>query len=78
MRLNEPFMWSFLENHCDGIYVTDSERRIVFWNREAERITGHTAAEVTGSRRADNILMRADALLYQGKAAGRNRVIVET
>ena len=61
MRLNEPFMWSFLENHCDGIYMTDSERRIVFWNREAERITGYTAAEVMGSCCADNILIHVDA-----------------
>jgi len=61
VRLNEPFMWTFLENLCDGVYVTDSERRIVFWNSEAERITGYKAAEVTGSCCADNILKHVDA-----------------
>jgi len=65
MRLNEAFMWSFLENHCDGVYITDSDRRIVFWNREAERISGYTAAEVTGSCCAENILIHVDE---QGQA----------
>ena len=65
MRLNESFMWAFLENHCEGIYVTDTNRRIVFWNREAERITGYTAGAVMGSCCADNILIHVDG---QGQA----------
>lgn len=65
MRLNEPFMWSFLENHCDGVYLTDTDRRIVFWNREAERITGYAAVEVSGSCCSDNILIHVDG---QGQA----------
>jgi PAS domain S-box-containing protein len=37
-----------LENAADGIYFITSERRIAFWNRGAERITGYTSEEVLG------------------------------
>jgi PAS domain S-box-containing protein len=37
-----------LENTADGIYFVTSERRIAFWNKGAERITGYTAEEVIG------------------------------
>ncbi len=60
MRLNESFMWTFLENHCDGVYITYVNRQIVFWNREAERITGYEATAVMGSCCADNILIHVD------------------
>lgn len=40
----------------DGAYVVDTDRRITFWNSAAERITGFSAQEVTGSRCRDNIL----------------------
>lgn len=45
----------------DGLYATDRDRRIVYWNRAAERITGFTAAEVMGRCCADNVLMHVDA-----------------
>lgn len=50
-----------LDSVYDGIYIVDSNRRILFWNREAERITGYSAAEVVGRRCADNILNHIDA-----------------
>jgi PAS domain S-box-containing protein len=31
-----------------GIYILDRERRIRFWNRRAEHLTGHLAQEVVG------------------------------
>src|SRR5579871_3886071 len=31
-----------------GIYIVDRDRRIVYWNGGAERITGYLAHEVTG------------------------------
>lgn len=45
----------------EGIYLVDPNRRIVFWNDAAERITGFRAAEVLGRRCADNILVHVDA-----------------
>jgi len=40
-----------------GVYIVDRERRILFWNRMAERITGYTAAEVMGRLCRDNLLV---------------------
>lgn len=43
-----------------GIYVTDLERRIVYWNKAAEEITGWRASEVVGRSCKDNILRHTD------------------
>jgi diguanylate cyclase (GGDEF)-like protein/PAS domain S-box-containing protein len=44
----------------EGLYVTDRDRRILYWNPAAERITGFAASEVEGRRCADNLLMHVD------------------
>ncbi len=44
----------------DGVYVTDLERRIVYWNPAAERITGWSATEVVGRSCHDNVLCHTD------------------
>ena len=49
-----------LNSMPDGVYITDLERRIVFWNRAAEAITGWTTAEVVGKSCFDNILVHMD------------------
>lgn len=49
-----------LDSLSDGVYVTDTERRIVYWNRAAERITGWQAGDVVGHRCLDNILCHVD------------------
>ena len=47
---------SILDAIRDGVYFVDLDRRIVFWNRGAETISGYHAAEVVGRRCADGIL----------------------
>ncbi|MGV1099081.1 SpoIIE family protein phosphatase [Thiovibrio sp. JS02] len=49
-----------LEAVNQGLYVTDLERRIVYWNEAAERITGWAAAEVVGRACKDSILVHTD------------------
>ena len=44
----------------DGVYVVDSELRILYWNAAAEQITGYTADQVVGKRCQDNILTHID------------------
>ena len=44
----------------DGLYLVDRNRRIRYWNKAAERISGFTAAEVVGKSCADNILTHVD------------------
>lgn len=50
-----------LDNLYDGVYFVDTERRIIYWNRAAEQITGYTAKEVVGTRCSDNILVHVDS-----------------
>ncbi len=45
---------------ADGAYITDTERRIVFWNHAAQRITGWRAEEVVGRSCRENILVHVD------------------
>jgi diguanylate cyclase (GGDEF)-like protein/PAS domain S-box-containing protein len=54
------FYATLLDNLYDGVYFVDRERRITFWNKAAERITGFTKAEVVGKRCADNLLRHVD------------------
>ncbi len=49
-----------LEIITDGIYITDTSKRIVFWSSGAERITGYTSEEVLGKKCSDNILVHVD------------------
>ncbi len=45
-----------------GIYMTDCERKILFWNKAAWTITGYPAREVIGSFCYQNILMHIDEM----------------
>lgn len=51
---------AILDQLGDGIYVTDKDRRIVFWSAAAERITGWKAEEVVGRGCFSNILVHVD------------------
>jgi len=44
----------------DGAYITDKNRRIIFWNDAAERITGWSFDDVRGRCCRDNILIHVD------------------
>jgi diguanylate cyclase (GGDEF)-like protein/PAS domain S-box-containing protein len=58
-----------MDNLLDGVYFTDRERRITYWNQAAENLTGYSAEEVMGKRCADNFLMHVDdsrCLLCEG------------
>jgi phosphoserine phosphatase RsbU/P len=49
-----------LNSLADGVYVTDVERKIVFWNRTAERMTGWRSEDVVGKSCFDNLLAHVD------------------
>lgn len=44
----------------EGVYLVDRQRRITYWNRAAEEITGYNADEVVGTTCADNLLVHSD------------------
>ena len=49
-----------IDSLVDGVYITDTERRILLWNKAAERITGWSAGEVVGRTCYDNVLCHVD------------------
>lgn len=49
-----------IENMHEGLYVVDANRKIFFWNKAAEGITGYGAGEVVGKSCMDNILIHID------------------
>lgn len=52
---------TIIEGMHEGVYFVDPERRITFWNRGAERITGFTADDVMNRGCHDNIMVHIDA-----------------
>ena len=50
-----------LDYLADGVYFTDTERRIAYWNKGAEALSGFSPQEVVGKRCMDNLLMHVDA-----------------
>jgi PAS domain S-box-containing protein len=37
---NPEFYKDIIDNLYDGVYFVDKDRRIIYWNNGAERITG--------------------------------------
>ncbi len=57
---NLPMADVILDSLNDGLYVCDIDRRIIFWSKSAERITGWKAEDVVGHRCMDDILCHVD------------------
>jgi len=45
----DDFFKKMLDEHYDGVYFVDTDRRILCWNAAAERLSGYAASEVVGS-----------------------------
>jgi len=60
-----------------GIYIVDRERRILYWNAGAERITGYMAHEVAGQFCHGDLLVHCNETgsVLCGKGCPLNRVI---
>jgi diguanylate cyclase (GGDEF)-like protein/PAS domain S-box-containing protein len=50
-----------LEGLFEGVYIVDRNRRIIFWNKGSEHITGYSAQEVQNHFCFQNILRHVDA-----------------
>ena len=55
MIIDNDFSKTILENLNDGVYLVDCDRKILYWNKGAENISGYTSSEVLGKRCSDNI-----------------------
>lgn len=58
--LGELSSQMILDSLNDGVYVTDLERRIVFWSQGAQRITGWAAPDMLGRTCFDDKLCHTD------------------
>ena len=52
---------TILDNIYDGVYFADRSRRITYWNKGAERISGFEGSEVIGRSCSENILVHVNS-----------------
>lgn len=61
---------NLLDNLFGGVYYVDKNRKIKYWNKEAENITGYSKKEVVGKYCYNNILQhinnKGDNLCHNG------------
>lgn len=53
-------LYDILDNLYDGVYIVDKSRKIIYWNKAAEDLSGFKSSEVVGSHCFDNILQHID------------------
>jgi len=51
---------SVLDHISDGVYIVNTNRKIIYWNKAAEKITGYKARETVGIHCWENIVMHMD------------------
>lgn len=49
-----------LDRMPDAVYFVDAAKKITYWNKAAEKVTGYQESEVLGKSCADNILVHVD------------------
>lgn len=60
MRMGGKFYKSLLDHLKDGVLFVDQKRKITFWSKGAERITGCTAKEVVGRLCSETAIVHLD------------------
>lgn len=60
MEFSKDAYARIIDNLHDGLYFVDRDRKITFWNKAAERITGFSSDEVVGRHCSENILTHVD------------------
>lgn len=55
-----PFFKTAAQNSPEPLYFVTRERKIIFWNKSAEKATGYKFSEVAGHFCFDNILQHTD------------------
>ena len=47
INLNEDFYKKLLDNLFDAVYFVELHRKITYWNKSAESLTGYKGSEIT-------------------------------
>ena len=58
-----------LDDLFDGLYIIDKDKKIIYWNKSAEDITGYSSAEIVGKQYCCNTLMHVD---FEGNSLCNN------
>ena len=58
---DSKFYKELLDHMSDGVYFVDRDRRILYWNEGAARLTGYRPEEMIGRCCQDNTLCHVDA-----------------
>jgi PAS domain S-box-containing protein len=56
----QKFYWTLLDSLKDGVYFADKKRKITYWNKAAETISGYKSNEMLGRHCGDNLLIHID------------------
>ena len=59
-NLDQSFYATMLDALNDGVYFVNRKRRVLYWNKGAERLSGFSADEVLGKSCADRTLNHVD------------------
>ena len=60
MSTEDGFFRGILDSLQDGVYFVDVNKRITYWNKGAERITGYRSSEAVGTSCSDKLLVHID------------------
>lgn len=60
MNIDSNSFKRIIDSLHDGLYFVDLDRKILYWNKAAEKISGYSAEEVVGKSCYDNILTHVD------------------
>jgi diguanylate cyclase (GGDEF)-like protein/PAS domain S-box-containing protein len=60
LAISEILLKNLLDNLGEGVYFVDTKRKISYWNKAAEQISGYRAEDVLGSVCSENILVHLD------------------
>jgi len=52
---------AILNNLYDAVYIVDTNRKIIYWNKAAEDLTGYNRSDIIGNHCFDNILNHIDS-----------------
>jgi diguanylate cyclase (GGDEF)-like protein/PAS domain S-box-containing protein len=60
MPHDDGFYRAMVDGLYDAVYFVDTDRKITYWNRSAEKLTGYKSRDVVGKHCNDNILDHVD------------------
>jgi diguanylate cyclase (GGDEF)-like protein/PAS domain S-box-containing protein len=58
--MDNQTLFDIIDNLESGLYFVNKDRKITYWNKGAEKISGYTAEEVIGRYCSDNLLNHVD------------------